>query len=252
MLKEKRSGFERGVTPIPAAFTSLLAHQFQLTSDDRVLEIGCGEGYLARALADYVAHVDAIDERAVRLETARAVNSSSKIQYIKSRAQDFVLRGHYKLVISLEAFHLIDDQATEVRRLVSELTPGGSLCVARVEFFWEEELFESFADVFSRFGVDWGPNANLAVVDLKRSVANAVPEFELEHGVRYVSVQERLSLAQIANYMSSVSKAEALSPLSKARLRRAMLRQFRQAGVSDEVAGSSRYVAEFVRRHADG
>ena len=64
MPREKRSGFEHGVTPIPAAFVSLLVHQFKLTSTDRVLEIGCGEGYLARALADYVAHVDAVDERA--------------------------------------------------------------------------------------------------------------------------------------------------------------------------------------------
>jgi len=252
MRKERRSGFERGVTPIPAAFVSLLADQFQLTSSDRVLEIGCGEGYLARALADYVAHVDAVDERAARVARARTLNSSSKVKYIKSRAQDFVLHGPYNLVISLEAFHLIDDQATELGRLVSELTPGGSLCVARVEFFWEEDLFASFADVFSRFGVDWGPNANLAVVDLKRTTANLSAEFELEHGVRYVSVQERLSLAQIAGYLSSISKAETLSLLSKARLRRAMLRQFRQVGPPDEVAGSSRYVAEFVRRHAGG
>jgi SAM-dependent methyltransferase len=252
MPKQQWSAFERGVTPIPVDFISLLVRQFQLMSGDRVLEIGCGEGHLARALAIHVAHVDAVDERAARLARARAFNNSPKIRYIESRVQEFALRGRYDLVISLEAFHLIDDQANELRRLVSELVLGGSLCVAWVEFFWEAGLFESFADVFSRLGVEWGSNANLAVVDLERLTATGAPEFELEYGVRYVDVPERLSLVQIANYMSSTSKAEALSRLSKARLRRAMLRRFRQASVPEEIAGSSRYVAEFARTHADG
>jgi SAM-dependent methyltransferase len=252
MPKHKRSAFERGVTPIPAAFISLLVRQFKLMSGDRVLEIGCGEGYLARALASHVAHVDAVDERAARVAKARAFNNSPKVQYIESRAEEFALRGRYDLVISLEAFHLINDQANELRRLVSELAPDGSLCVAWVEFFWEAALFESYADAFSRLGVEWGSSANLAVVDVERLAATVAPEFELECGVRYVDVPGRLSLIQIANYMSSTSKAESLSRLSKARLRHAMLRRFRRAGVPEEVAGSSRYVAEFVHTHSGG
>jgi 2-polyprenyl-3-methyl-5-hydroxy-6-metoxy-1,4-benzoquinol methylase len=251
MPKQQRSTFERGVTPIPAAFIALLLHQFQLTSNDRILEIGCGEGYLARALSPHVAHVDAVDERAATLARAHAYNNSPRVQYIQSRAQEFALRGRYDLVISLEAFHLIDDQANELRRLVSELAPGGSFCVAWVEFFWEAGLFESFADVFSQFGVEWGSSANLAVVDLERLAATVAPEFELEYGVRSVEVPEHLTLVQIVNYMSCTSKAEAFSRLSKARLRRVMLRRFRQAGVPEEVVGCSRYVAEFVRTHAD-
>ena len=155
-------------------------------------------------------------------------------------------------MVSLEAFHLIDDQVNVLRQLVSALVPGGSLCVAWVEFFWEAGLFESFAAAFSRLGVEWGSTANLAVVDLERLAATVAAEFGLEYGSRYVDVPQHLSLVQIANYLSTISKAETLSSLSKARLRHTMLRRFRQADVPEELAGSSRYVAKFVRRHAGG
>jgi trans-aconitate methyltransferase len=251
MLQQQRSAFGRGVTPISAHFISLLVRRFQLNFTDKVLEIGCGEGHLARALAAHVAHVDAIDKRAARLATAIAASDTPKIRYIESHAQEFIPRMRYDLIISLESFHLIDDQGTVLRRLVPSLAPGGSFCVAWVEFFWESGLFESFSAVFSRLGVEWGSVANLAVVDLKQLAVTAAPEFELDHEANYVDVPERVSLIQIASYLSSTSKAETLSRLSKARLRQAMLRRFRQTGFPEEITGRSRYVAEFVRAHAD-
>jgi trans-aconitate methyltransferase len=246
MAKRERSAFEYGVTPVPAGFLSLLVEEFGLSLDDEVLEIGCGEGSLARALAARVAHVDALDESPSQLESAKARGDSSKIQYIESRAQDFFPRRQYKLIISFEAFHLLEDKGTVLRQAMGALVPGGSMCVAWVEFFWERSLYQSFAPAFSHVGIDWGTSPNLAALDMRRLAAVADPGLEVAYGSSSVEVAERFSLDEITNYLLSVSKAQVLSSDRKARLRANMLRQFRENGIADPIEGQSRYVIHFL------
>lgn len=248
MTRKERSAFEFGVTPVPAGFLSLLAKEFGLSHDDAVLEIGCGEGSLARALATHVAHVDALDESSSQLESAKVQGDSSKIRYIESRAQDFCPHRHYRLIISFEAFHLLEDKDTVLRRAMAALVPGGSICVAWVEFFWERSLYKSFATAFSHAGIDWGTSPNLAALDLRRLAAVADPGLEVADGSSSVEVAERFSLDEIANYLSSVSKAQALSSDCKVHLRANMLRQFRENGIADPIEGHSRYVIHFLRK----
>jgi SAM-dependent methyltransferase len=52
-----------------------------LTSAARVLDYGCGPGYMAHAVADSVEHVDAVDISRGVLACARALNSRQNITY---------------------------------------------------------------------------------------------------------------------------------------------------------------------------
>ena len=53
-----------------------------LTSEARVLDYGCGPGYMATAVAGHVAHVDAVDISRGVLACARAINGQSNITYL--------------------------------------------------------------------------------------------------------------------------------------------------------------------------
>ncbi len=52
-----------------------------LTGQARVLDYGCGPGYLAAAVADKVAHVDAVDISRGVLACARALNGRPNVRY---------------------------------------------------------------------------------------------------------------------------------------------------------------------------
>ena len=52
-----------------------------LTSQARVLDYGCGPGYLAAAVADKAAHVDAVDISRGVLACARVLNARPNITY---------------------------------------------------------------------------------------------------------------------------------------------------------------------------
>jgi SAM-dependent methyltransferase len=244
----ERSAFAHGTTPVPESFISLLANEFQLTKDDEVLEIGCGEGYLTRALTPYVARVDAIDESSSMLAVARTLGESAKVRYLECRARDFVPRTQYKLIISLEAFHLVREKATVLRWAADALVPGGAMCVAWVEFFWEQRLFATYADAYSQFGIPWGTAPNFAALDLERLGRDAIPGPGVEYGSFAVQIPEAFSLQQIAGYLSSISKADGLAPNDRQRLKDLMLRRFESDGVEDPTEGQSFYTARFFRK----
>jgi len=255
MPDSQGSPFAHGTTPIPSAFLSLLVQQFRLDRTDHLLEIGCGEGYLTRAIAAYVAHVDALDQSPSMLASAEILGQgdSHRLLYIASRVQEFTPSREYNLVISLEAFHLVEerDQAAVLQRLVAALAPGGSMCVAWAEFFWEAPLFESYAAAFDDVGIDWGPVPNLAVLDLRSLAESALPGLDLKYGQREVEVAESFSLDQISGYLSSVSKASVLSAMGNEQLKNGLLERFRETGISDPAAGVSRYVIRYFTKRAD-
>jgi SAM-dependent methyltransferase len=243
------------MTPIPPAFLSLLARQFRLSRAHQLLEIGCGEGYLTRALAARVAQVDGLDQSPAVLASAesRGRDDSHRILYIASRVEDFTPARDYNLVIALEAFHLVEEsaRAAVLQRLAAALALGGSLCVAWAEFFWEKTLFEIYASAFDDVGITWGPLPNLAVLDFRSLAESALPDLDLEYGDGGVEVAESYSLDQISGYLSSVSKANVLSSGRKQKLRNSLLERFRDAGFSDPAAGVSRYVIHYFTKRAD-
>jgi len=247
MPESQASPFPHGSTPIPAAFISLLVSEFRLSSGDEILEIGSGDGYLARAVAPYVARVDALDESPSTLAVARELgrSDSGRVRYIAGRAEEFVPASSYNLVLSLEALHLVADKAIVLQRAASALAADGSICVAWVEYFWETQLFPSYRAAFADVGIDWGSLPNLAVLDLKALTDAVLPDMAVAHGSRVTQVPQRFSLEEIASFLSSTSKAYGLSPADRNQLREMLLQRFRRTGAPDSVSGHSRYVVSY-------
>lgn len=97
---------------------------------ERALEVGCGEGRLARELRRVVRHVCAIDRDSATIDRARAQDGAvGAVEYVVG---DFLTDpfppGSFDLVVSVAALHHVDAVAglTRMRLL---LRPGGTLVV---------------------------------------------------------------------------------------------------------------------------
>jgi SAM-dependent methyltransferase len=101
-----------------------------LTTMARVLDYGCGPGYMASAIATKVAHVDAVDISRGVLACAKALNSHPKITYLTPE-QLIKRTGKVDLAYSFAVVqHLQDRILAEVLNLLAnKIRPGGTLLI---------------------------------------------------------------------------------------------------------------------------
>lgn len=95
----------------------------------RVLDVGCGEGMLARQLAHLVPHVVGLDRDAASLDLARRQDPSGKIGLIRGdfRAHPFA-PATFSMITSVAALHHMDARAA-LDRMSQLLAPGGRLAI---------------------------------------------------------------------------------------------------------------------------
>lgn len=103
--------------------------------DERVLDVGCGDGRLTMALARKVpsGEVLGIDSSADMIAHARAVHSetdSPNLRFLPMDARRIKLPSRYDLVFSNAALHWIPDHPAFLRGAADVLRPGGRLMVS--------------------------------------------------------------------------------------------------------------------------
>jgi 2-polyprenyl-3-methyl-5-hydroxy-6-metoxy-1,4-benzoquinol methylase len=95
----------------------------------RALDIGCGEGTLARELRRFVRHVSAIDVDEPSIELARRHDPASDIQYWLGDFLAFPFEpASFDFVVSVAALHHMNAVAA-LQRMHELLRPGGKLAV---------------------------------------------------------------------------------------------------------------------------
>jgi SAM-dependent methyltransferase len=94
---------------------------------ERALDVGCGEGTLARRLRRTVPHVTAIDVDAPSLALARAQPGAGEIDYVHGDFMTAPLEpGSFDYVVCVAALHHMDPAAA-LLRMRDLLRPGGAL-----------------------------------------------------------------------------------------------------------------------------
>lgn len=107
----------------PALSTGLLLTRAELSSDDKVLLIGSGCGYMAALLAGIVSHVVAVEQDRALVEQARArLDGLANVTTVESA----LVEGHaagapYSLILIDGAAEMVPDA------LVAQLADGGRL-----------------------------------------------------------------------------------------------------------------------------
>ena len=118
----------------------------------RVLDVGCGEGWLARALAARGCEVVGIDGSAALVEAAaRGGGTFRQLGYAEAEARPEALGGPYDTVVCNFAL-LAESVAPLLAALRTATAPGGRLVIQTVHPFagdpyeegWRTERWEAF------------------------------------------------------------------------------------------------------------
>ncbi|MGI3184870.1 class I SAM-dependent methyltransferase [Nioella aestuarii] len=127
--KVARKYAARPVGDIPAYEATLDHTRSYLKAGDRVLEIGCGTGSTAIALAPSVAELVATDVSAEMIEIGREKTWDAGLQnlsFVQAAADRGELpEGPFDAVLAFNALHLLDDLDAGLAEIHSLLAPGG-------------------------------------------------------------------------------------------------------------------------------
>jgi SAM-dependent methyltransferase len=95
----------------------------------RVLDVGCGEGMLARSLAHRIPHVAGVDRDAASIELGRRQDADGKVEFVRGDLLACPFQpASFGMVTCVAALHHMDPAAAlaAMNRL---LAPGGTLVV---------------------------------------------------------------------------------------------------------------------------
>lgn len=97
----------------------------------RVLDVGCGDGFLAARLAARVRDVTALDVDAPVLQRAQTRFAEAPIRWVHGDVMTTTLLPHndFDAVVSNAALHHFEDTRAALRRLADLVAPGGTLAV---------------------------------------------------------------------------------------------------------------------------
>jgi 2-polyprenyl-6-hydroxyphenyl methylase/3-demethylubiquinone-9 3-methyltransferase len=97
----------------------------------RVVDVGCGGGILAEAMAALGAQVTGIDlaEKPLRVAELHGLESGVKVRYERISAEDIAARepGAFDVVTCMEMLEHVPDPASTVRACARLVRPGGTV-----------------------------------------------------------------------------------------------------------------------------
>src|SRR5829696_8170602 len=121
------------VDAVFAAWATDLVGRVELQAGERVLDVGCGTGAVARAAAPFVGRsgqVVGIDTSADRLAVAAGLPAveGATVEWQRADATDMPFGdGSFDVVLCQQVLHLIPDRAAALREMRRVLVPGGRL-----------------------------------------------------------------------------------------------------------------------------
>jgi trans-aconitate methyltransferase len=112
----------------------LLAH-LKLRGDERILDVGCGDGKVTAELARAVPHgeVVGVDASAEMIRFARKTFPAAKFSNLKFQiadARQLHFAAPFDVLFSNAALHWVDDHQAFLRCAAAALKPGGRLAVS--------------------------------------------------------------------------------------------------------------------------
>jgi ubiquinone/menaquinone biosynthesis C-methylase UbiE len=106
----------------------------------RVLDVGCGEGMLARSLAHRIPHVAGVDRDAASIELGRRQDADGKVEFVRGDLLACPFQpASFGMVTCVAALHHMDPAAAlaAMNRL---LAPGGTLVVIGLALRYRRHL----------------------------------------------------------------------------------------------------------------
>lgn len=157
----------------------------------RVLDLGCGTGFIARPLAPLVDRVDAVDASMAMIEAGmrQPGGDDRRINWIHERAEDITTDKSYSLIVAGESLHWMD-WSIVLPRMATLISPRGMLAIARLDTLplaWDDAL----RDIISKYSVvqDYKPFDMVAALE-GAGLFEFTGKFESDPDTLEQSVQE--------------------------------------------------------------
>lgn len=195
----------------------------------RVLDIGCGTGNLARHFIEYVEQIDAVDFSRQMLQEGQRLPGGDhpRLRWIWGRVEEVVLNGPYGLVMAGESLHWMDWNLV-LPRLHEVLMAGGYLAI--VEQRTIPDPWSTLSEIIRRYRTDGGYQPYNMIEELER------------HGLfQKVGEQETAPISFVQSIDDYIASYHSRSGFSKERMGQA------QADTFDQEARSI-----LLNSHSDG
>jgi 2-polyprenyl-3-methyl-5-hydroxy-6-metoxy-1,4-benzoquinol methylase len=92
------------------------------------LDVGCGDGMLARRLAHAVERVVGIDRDAEQIELAKASTTTGQLEFVQGDVMTYPLAEKFDAVLSVATLHHLPTEAA-LQRLADLAAPGGVVAI---------------------------------------------------------------------------------------------------------------------------
>lgn len=129
------AGYER-ISGLQRQLAREALSQLEFRGDERVLDVGCGDGYVTRVIASRlpdgsVVGVDA-SPRMIQVARSRPDPPGADVRFLVADARDLPFAGEFDLVVSFNALHWVADQVTALTAIARTLRADGRVIVQQV------------------------------------------------------------------------------------------------------------------------
>lgn len=100
-----------------------------LSGDERVLDIGCGDGYLTSRIAEQVAAAVGLDLSPSMISFANSHYAKDHLQFRVLDARDLDYEDQFDLITSFTTLHFIPEQLSLLQKIEKALRPAGRLII---------------------------------------------------------------------------------------------------------------------------
>ena len=144
----KGESMEKGHRPVGEQAIA----QMRISSDARVLDVGCGSGWASRILAEYAfnGRVTGIDISDEMIRVAReSSQSQTNVDFEIASAEQLPFSDHeFTHAFSMESLYYYRNIPKALKEIHRVLKPGG-LFVAVVDLYWENEATHQWIDTLN-------------------------------------------------------------------------------------------------------
>ncbi len=140
----------------PKKYLTLISNTFQISKNSHVLDLGCGAGYMTLAFTQYSSYVEGLDISKTMISMAKNNDVNKKVTWIYTAAEKFNFdTENYDLIFAFELFHLFSNKKNVLKKIITSLKPGGSLCIAWAVYDWEKKCKKIIQEIFAKYNLHW-------------------------------------------------------------------------------------------------